>query len=46
MIDQPHLTGELFYKGEYKKSLANTLNILKTIDPSITNRLRGLSLEN
>ena len=37
---------QLFYKGEYKKSLANTLNILKTIDPSITNRLRGLSLEN
>ena len=37
---------QLFYKGEYKKSLANTLNILKTIDPSITNRLRELSLEN
>ena len=37
---------QLFYKGEYRKSLSNTLNILKTIDPSITNRLRGLSLEN
>jgi len=41
-----NVSEQLFYKGEYKKSLANTLNILKTIDPSITNRLRGLSLEN
>ncbi len=37
---------QLFYKGEYKKSLANTVNILKTIDPSITNRLSRLNLEN
>lgn len=40
-----NVSEQLFYKGEYKKSLANTVNILKTIDPSITNRLRGLSLE-
>ena len=36
---------QLFYKGEYKRSLANTLNILKTIDPTITNRFSRLSLE-
>lgn len=40
-----NISEQLFYKGEYKKSLANTVNILKTIDPSITNRLSRLSLE-
>lgn len=41
-----NISEQLFYKGEYKKSLANTVNILKTIDPSITNRLSRLNLEN
>ena len=41
-----NVSEQLFYKGEYKKSLANTVNILKTIDPSITNRLSRLNLEN
>lgn len=36
---------QLFYKGEYKKSLANTVNVLKTIDSSITSRLAKLNLE-
>ena len=36
---------QLFYKGEYKKSLANTVNILKKIDGSITSRLAKLNLE-
>lgn len=41
-----NISEQLFYKGEYKKSLANTVNILKTVDPSITNRLSRLNLEN
>ena len=36
---------QLFYKGVYKKSLANTVNILKKIDGSITSRLAKLNLE-
>ena len=39
------ISEQLFYKGEYKKSLANTVNILKTIDSTITSRLAHLNLE-
>ena len=45
LIKELNNSEQLFYKGEYNKSLNNTINVLESIEPKINEKLKNLIRE-